>query len=162
MMRRQSTRSKRPPSSSIAIQAVVVSLTASCGLWLAAHYPLAPTWAIGAFVVVAVTAGLAPFLILAWLPACVAVVGFAPWTGWITFEEFDMLVLAMAAGGYSGQLWRNFARPNRTPTTTRDHRAIGYWIALGLFAGSTLWSMKRGLPMPAAFHSVGFRATTNP
>lgn len=145
----------------MALMAIVVALTASCGLWLAAHYPLAPIWAVGAFVVVALIAGLAPILILASMPACVAVVGFAPWTGWITFEEFDMLVLAMAAGGYTGQIWRHFARPNRT-ATTRDHRAIGCWIALGLFAGSTLWSMGRGFDDAGGFSFGWFQGYHEP
>ena len=35
------------------------------------------------------------------LPAALPVIGLASWTGWIAFEEFDIFVLAAAAGGYA-------------------------------------------------------------
>lgn len=45
---------------------------------------------------------------LAWLPgvwlflvpACLPWLNFAPWTGWLVFEEFDLLLLAVLAAGY--------------------------------------------------------------
>ena len=71
------------------------------GLVLATHHPLSPVVAT-AFVLVA---SLAFFSRAHWwlllLPALLPVIGLAPWTGWITFEEQDMLVLAAAAGGYA-------------------------------------------------------------
>lgn len=39
----------------------------------------------------------------AWLflvPACLPWLNFSPWTGWVVFEEFDVLLLAVLAAGY--------------------------------------------------------------
>ena len=74
---------------------------AAAGLGLAAHYPLSPALALVAFLAVSLLAARwwarTPLLLLAPLP----LIGFAPWSGWISFEELDLLVLACASGGYA-------------------------------------------------------------
>jgi len=67
---------------------------------LAWHHPIGG-WFGG--VVFALLVGVAAYAFAIWpfvLLALMPVIGFAPWTGWITFEEFDLLILALAAGGY--------------------------------------------------------------
>lgn len=39
------------------------------------------------------------------LPALLPIVDLAPWTGWLTFEEFDVLVLGAAAGAWLRHGW---------------------------------------------------------
>jgi hypothetical protein len=34
-------------------------------------------------------------------PGRIADLEFSPWTGWLIFDEFDLLVLAMFAAGYA-------------------------------------------------------------
>ena len=74
---------------------------AVAGLWLARHYPIEPAAAVALWTALAVASFFGwralPFLV----PALVPAIGFAPWTGWITFEELDLVVLAVAAGGYA-------------------------------------------------------------
>ena len=55
------------------------------------------------FVAVAAFAYARPRAWLVALPAVIPLVGFAPWSGWITFEDVDALVLAMAAGVFLRQ-----------------------------------------------------------
>lgn len=80
---------------------LLAGASAAAGLGLSAHYPLQPLLASIAWLLVAALAWrfwqVWPLL----LPALVPLLGFAPWTGWITFEELDLLVLASAAGGYA-------------------------------------------------------------
>ena len=86
-----------------AAQAAWLIVAAACSglaLGLACQYPVLP----GAAVVLVLIVGFASFR---WprhwpltLPALLPVIGLAPWTGWLTFEEWDLLVLAIAAGGY--------------------------------------------------------------
>lgn len=64
------------------------------------HHPVFDWFGAVVFACIVATGAFAfaiwPLLLLVLMP----VVGFAPWTGWITFEEFDLLILALAAGGY--------------------------------------------------------------
>ncbi len=39
------------------------------------------------------------------LPALLPIVDLAPWTGWLTFEEFDIFVLGAAAGAWLRHGW---------------------------------------------------------
>ena len=83
---------------------LLASIAASSGLagvWLALHYPVWPWAMAAAFVVACVAFWKYPSSWLVVLPALLPLIGFAPWTGWITFEEVDLLVLAVAAGGYA-------------------------------------------------------------
>lgn len=79
---------------------LVGGLCAAAGLWLAQQYPLAPPWALPVFVAASALFGLLPGLWLVLVPALLPLIGLAPWTGWITFEEWDLLVLALATGAY--------------------------------------------------------------
>lgn len=73
-----------------------------------------------------------------WLvPACLPWLNFSPWTGWIVFEEFDLLLLAALAGGYVRLAWDN-ATPVTEPTTTMLR------LLAGLLAVSGLWALQRG------------------
>ena len=71
--------------------ALLSALSAGLGLSLALHYPLSAVIALLLWLLVA---GLA-WRFWAATPALFAllpVLGFAPWSGWITFEELDLLV----------------------------------------------------------------------
>ncbi len=39
------------------------------------------------------------------VPACLPFLNFSPWTGWLVFEEFDILLLGALAGGYGRLAW---------------------------------------------------------
>lgn len=94
------------PFSLPALASTLIALAAlAAGLFIAAHHPLSP---------VAMTAGCLITLVIclrfdhAWLlllPALLPVVDLAPWTGWLTFEEFDILVLGAAAGAWLRHGW---------------------------------------------------------
>src|SRR6516225_11893589 len=79
---------------------VVAASSGFAGVWLAAHYPIEPAATAAAFVVACIVfwANSGAWLVV--VPAVLPLIGFAPWTGWITFEELDLLVLAVATGGY--------------------------------------------------------------
>lgn len=81
-----------------------LALSLACavtGLWLSRHYPIEPVAMTALWAAIAV-GGFFGWQVLPMLvPALVPIIGFAPWTGWLTFEELDLLVLAVAAGGYA-------------------------------------------------------------
>lgn len=94
-----------------------------------------------------------PDLWLLTLPALLPVNGLAPWSGWITFEELDILILAVAAGGYARQAW-----PMREAVAARSGRlhraqglALGAWLLVGLFAVATAISVLRGFADAGGF-----------
>lgn len=72
----------------------------AAGITLAIQYPLAQPWLPAIFLAMLVVFWAKPYHWLLVLPTLLPVAGFAPWTGWLTFEEADMLVLAVASAGY--------------------------------------------------------------
>ena len=70
------------------------------GAELAWHHPLSGPLALAAWGACVLLAALfwvkTPVLLFAPLP----LIGLAPWSGWITFEEMDLLVTACGCGGY--------------------------------------------------------------
>ena len=84
-----------------ALSMVCALACAAGGLWLALHHPL--SGAIAAMLFGAVIAAMIrwPGAWLVALPAALPLLGLAPWTGWFAVEEVDLLVLAVAAGGYA-------------------------------------------------------------
>ncbi len=71
------------------------------GLALAWHYPLG--WQVPSLFVLlwTVLSYRQPAANLWLVPMLLPLIGLYPWTGWLTFEEFDLLVLAVVAGGYA-------------------------------------------------------------
>ena len=123
------------------------------GLILAWHYPLMAWAASALFITASVVFGLYPATWLVALPALLPIIGLAPWTGWITFEEFDLLVLAVAAGGYARLALQ---APRRMPAASalRSHArgANGLvWLMAMLFAASLLSAMLRGFADAGGF-----------
>src|SRR5678816_902625 len=80
---------------------VLASSSGLTGLWLALHYPLGPWAMTTAFAAGCLVFWRYPASWLVVVPALLPLIGFAPWTGWITFEEIDLLILAVATGGYA-------------------------------------------------------------
>ncbi len=138
---------------------------------LAYHHPLSPAWAAAS---VAVLVGLG-----AWQPRCIwwlppallPLIGLAPWTGWIVFEEFDLLLLALLAGAYARLVF-----PNRLAETSaaaqgdqsRRHRGSpqGAYalvaLAVLLFAASVIIAMLRGFDDAGGFSFGWFQGYHEP
>lgn len=115
---------------------VVGILCLSGGLWLAWNHPLAPAWVLAAcLLAAALSAGVAHVWLLL-LPGLLPVVDLAPWTGWLSFEEFDILVLATAAGTYLRQGWRRESQPGR--------QSLALWLLAGGFIVSAGIALVRG------------------
>ena len=84
-----------------AASALLASLAGAAALWIAGHHPVAPWAASVALLAWFAVAWRWPTCWLFVLPALLPVANFAPWTGWIAFEEFDLLVLGAIAAGHA-------------------------------------------------------------
>ncbi|WP_158025679.1 O-antigen ligase family protein [Rhodoferax antarcticus] len=82
--------------------------------------------------------GWQPRLWLWLVPACLPWLNFSPWTGWIVFEEFDLLLLAALAGAYARMAWESQKDAYRPATTAPK-------LLIGMLAVSGLWALQRGL-----------------
>src|SRR5206468_5178350 len=83
-------------------------------------------------------------------PALLPVLGFATWTGWIAFEEFDLLALGTAAGGYF-RLGLHDSSASVRKSSPRVPwvlaAAFGIWSVFALYRGF----VGAGAPMPTWF-----------
>jgi len=121
------------------------------GAELAWHHPLSGPLALAAWGAVVLLAAVfwvkTPVLLLAPLP----LLGLAPWSGWITFEEMDLLVTACGCGGYLAYALQLNAR-DRAPAWR--HGLLYSPVVLALVLAlvlSTLWSVKRGFDDAGGF-----------
>lgn len=121
------------------------------GAELAWHHPLSGPLAVAAWGAVVLLAALfwvkTPVLLLSTLP----LVGLAPWSGWISFEEMDLFVTACGCGGYLAYALQLNAR-DRAPAW---RHALVYSpaavVLIGALALSTLWGVKRGFDDAGGF-----------
>ncbi|KXB31379.1 hypothetical protein AT959_06835 [Dechloromonas denitrificans] len=123
-----------------------VSVLAAAFLLL--HHPMRSDWLLGSLCFAAFfTAALYPPLVFFLVPTLLPVVDLAPWTGWITFEEFDLLVLLLLGGAY---LRHALTFPW---LIGKNHRLKVSWGTLLLLAmlGSVLISLFRGLAESGGF-----------
>lgn len=104
---------------------------------LIANYPYGPLFPATAFLFYAAFVFYQPSAFLIVIPALLPIIGFAPWTGWITFEELDLLILATATGGYA-----RLARDRKQASTQRVS-LVFLFLAI-LMSMSVLISMFRG------------------
>ncbi len=128
-------------------------LCAAAGLWISWHHPLV-SWAMALpFIAVCAFSWAWPGAWLLVLPALLPVVDLAPWSGWIVFEEFDLLVLAVAAGGFARLAFRvpqSAAGPAHAEQEPRGGGAL-VGLMVWLFAASVLLSMARGFADAGGF-----------
>ncbi|MBA4218752.1 MAG: hypothetical protein C0460_15630 [Methylibium sp.] len=124
---------------------------AAVGAELAWHHPLSGPLALAAWGAVALLAALlwvkTPLIVLAPLP----LLGLAPWSGWITFEELDLLVTACGCGGYLAYALQLNAR-DRAPAWR--HGLVYSPVVLVLIVAlalSAAWSVKRGFADAGGF-----------
>lgn len=116
----------------------------AAGSVLAWHYPLGSFAAPVLFLAASALAFHRPAWFLIIIPALLPIIGLAPWTGWLTFEEVDLLLLASAAGGYARML------VDRPPDGSRRHSWLLFGLA-ALMALSLLISMARGFADAGGF-----------
>jgi hypothetical protein len=72
----------------------------AAGIFLALHHPTQPHLALILFALWCAAAMRWAGLWLFVLPACLPAADFAPWTGWIAFDEFDLVVMGAATAGF--------------------------------------------------------------
>ena len=89
------------------------------------------------------------------IPAILPVSGFAPWTGWISFEELDLLVLATATGGYA-----RFAFDGKLDASQRTSSLL--LLLSILMSVSILISMTRGFADAGGFVFGWFQGYDGP
>ncbi len=116
------------------------------------HHPVAPHAALLVSLLWILMATRFDGLWLFVLPACLPAMNFAPWTGWIVVEEFDLIVLGALAGGYA-----RLALTPRAPAEASAMRADAsdrlfaalawswaVWLAVSLWRGlaaDTAWRL---------------------
>jgi len=119
-------------------------------LVLALHYPLSHSLAL-AGVLAAAAVSMRWWTRTPALLALMPVLGFAPWSGWLVFEEMDMLVLAVAAGAYAALAFRQ-PPTERLPAWRHELSYSGpVLVLLLLFVGTSLLSMQRGFADAGGF-----------
>ena len=112
-------RQSSKPQPTITFARIVAALTGIasailCGL-LIMNYPINPAVAFVAAAAVGGFAWVFPKASLVVVATSLPALGLATWTGWTVFEEFDLLILSIAAGIYLRIAWR---LKNGVPTTS--------------------------------------------
>jgi len=119
---------------------------------LVLHYPLSGRWALAGCLLAGAAAWRwwpeTPLPVIAPLP----LIGLAPWTGWITFEELDMLVLSVAAGGYAAVALGQAGGAREAAWRRSLALSAGSRLLLGAFALSLLIALARGLADAGGWH----------
>ncbi|MDE2370317.1 MAG: hypothetical protein KGN16_15205 [Burkholderiales bacterium] len=132
--------------------ALAAAASAALALFLALHHPLSPALALLGCAALGGLAFWRPLPALALLPVLLPAIDLMPWTGWLTFEEFDIAVLAVAAGAYARRLLeRPEARPAGGATALKGLLITGYAAALLVSllrgfadAGGLVWGWWQG------------------
>ena len=143
---------------------VMAQITGVASLALAWHYPLLPI-----VMVAVVLVGWGVFFWRAdwWLlllPALLPVIGLTPWSGWITFEELDLLILSAASGGYARLAWpaQGSLSPGIDKGWHAQTRAVGVCLLVGLLAVTTVVSVYRGFTDAGGFSFGWFQGYHEP
>ena len=162
------------PSLVLRIALVGIALAcAACGLGIAEAYPIRPMVMIGLFIAWCVFAGVRFSIALPAMIALMPIVGLAPRTGWLTFEEFDLLILATSAGGYAAVARRAWASDARAHARGRAHTlihtpsgdaklSIVSMALIALFLASTVIALERGIVGAGGFRFDWFQGYNDP
>ena len=123
---------------------VAASGSLFAGSALALHHPLWPVTVLIVFWLWTAVAAWRPGAWLFVVPACLPLLNFSPWTGWLIFDEFDILLLGALAGGY-GHLAASF----------RAGAGVGMpvvsWGLIALLTSTGLLGLYRGIADAGGF-----------
>lgn len=122
-----------------AVAALLALACGAAGVVLALAHPVSPVLAMVGFYAAVIVALWLPGIWLFAVPACLPFLNFAPWTGWLIFDEFDLLLLAALAAGY----FRLVRLPRDTPFRWTQRLSFSTAI-ISLFAVASLLSLARG------------------
>ena len=141
------------------LRIVALAIAIACaagGLFVAGAYPIAPTLVLALFAAWTVFAFVRFSFALPAMLALLPVLAFATRTGWLTFEEFDLLLLASCAGGYAALA----LRPARAADASRADRPMLSIFAItlvALFAASLTVALLRGFDAAGPFRFGWFQ-----
>ena len=135
---------------------LLIALTAlTLGGVLIANHPFGLFFPAIAFLLYTAFVFYQPSVFLLVIPALLPIIGFAPWTGWITFEELDLLILASATGGYARHAC------DREQVSTQRVSLVLLVLAT-LMSASVLISMFRGFSDAGGFVFGWFQGYDGP
>jgi hypothetical protein len=98
-----------------------------------------------------------PGLWLFVVPALLPLLNFSTWTGWLVFEEFDILLLGALVGAYGRLAWSlPQGRETKTPLSSWRSTAL-----LGLFGLASLLALLRGFADAGGFAFDWFAGYTD-
>lgn len=127
------------------------------GAALAWHHPLWPLTTLAVFWIWCLITAWWPGLWLFAVPALLPVLNFSTWTGWLVFDEFDILLLGALAGAYGRLVWS--VRPGST-----SEMPVSSWrtmAVLGLFGITGLLALWRGFTDAGGFSFDWFAGYTD-
>jgi hypothetical protein len=123
-----------------AVAGVTALSCAAVAVWLAAHHPLSAPLAVAMTLLAGAAVARWPWIWPVMVPALLPLLALAPWSGWISVEEMDLLVLAVAAGGYGR--WALRPQPHRSGIDVGAALAL---LLLALWTVSVVISLMRGI-----------------
>ena len=88
-------------SSTTIVWSLAACAAAGAAVFLGLHHPIAPLVCLAGVVAALAACLWWQSLWLFLIPASLPWLNFAPWTGWILIEEFDLLLLTVLAAGYA-------------------------------------------------------------
>lgn len=122
---------------------LVAAVSVALGLVLAWHHPVAPVAATLAFLVWSAWATRVPGLWLFVLPATLPLLNFAPWTGWLVVDEFDLLCLGAVCGSWARRAWPGTLPREEGGASSAPHRV--FVSAAVVFAIASTVACARGM-----------------
>ncbi|NWG31706.1 MAG: hypothetical protein HXY29_09465 [Rhodocyclaceae bacterium] len=110
----------------------VAAIALTAGLFIAAHHPLSPPALIIACLAMLLICVRFDHAWLLLLPALLPIVDLNPWTGWLGFEEFDVLALGAAAGAWLRHGWAPGVTAAARPSKLMLGLALLYLVSLAI------------------------------
>lgn len=132
------------------------------GLSIGSAYPIAPLVAMASFVAWTVFAFLGFSFAFPAMLALLPVLAFATQTGWLTFEELDLLILASSAGGYAALARRSAESDDRSSRRNGPKLSIFSLALIALFCASLLFALERGIVAAGGFSFGWFQGYDEP
>lgn len=144
----------------VLVDPVVAALAFVAGAGLAWHHPVAPAAVFAAFLLCCAVVAWRPGIWLFIVPAALPMLNFAPWTGWLVFEEFDLLMLGVAAGAYAHDAFAAQAARRESDPGPSDRAAF---VGLAVLFGATgVVALVRGMSMAGGFSLGWFQGYADP